>query len=66
MELTKHDHDKYLRACADPRATDAERALLSYCAAMAAGGEPVTTAQYLRCEALTGGSLSLHPSIYER
>lgn len=58
MRLTEHDHDRYLRACADPRATDEERAHLSYCAAMAAAGEPITRAEYLRAEAIVGGALS--------
>ena len=66
MKLTMHDHDQYLRACADPRATDAERETLSYCAAMAAAGEPVSAAQYRHCEALTGAALSREGSIYTR
>lgn len=66
MRLTMHEHDKYLRACADPRATEAEKALLSYCASMAASGEPVTKSDYLRAEALTGGALSTITPIADR
>lgn len=66
MRLTMHDHDKYLKAAADPRATEAERAHLSYCASMAAAGEPVTQSEYLRAEALVGGALSTRTPIYDR
>ncbi|WP_287995370.1 hypothetical protein [Acidiphilium sp.] len=60
------DHDYYLRAAADPRATDAERAHLAYCASMAAAGEPITRGEYLRAEALTGGALSTVTPIFDR
>lgn len=66
MKLTMHDHAKYIKACADPRATEAERAHLSYCASMAAAGEPVTKSEYLRAESLIGGALSTTTPIYDR
>jgi len=66
MKLSMHDHAQYLKACADPRATEAEREHLSYCASMAAAGEPVTKSEYLRAEALIGGALSTTTPIGDR
>ena len=66
MNLTNHDAEKYLRACADPRATDNEREHLSYCASMIHTREPVTRSEYLKAEAMIGGSLSTRECIYDR
>lgn len=66
MIASMRDHARWLRACADPRATTEEREILSYCAAMTAAREPITRAEYLACEALVGGALSLTTPIYDR
>lgn len=66
IKFSRHEHDIFLRACTDPRATEEEREHLSYCAAMCAAGEPVTAAEYLRAQALTGGALSTITPIFQR
>lgn len=66
VRLTMFDHDKYMAAAADPRATEDERRHLSTVAALAAAGEAVTDAMYLAAEAMVGGALSPRECIYDR
>jgi len=59
MRLTMHESEKYRKLAADHRATDDEKRLLSTTASLIAAGESVSKADYLSCEALAGGALSL-------
>jgi len=66
MKLTMNDHDCCLRCCADERATAEEREFLSYMASLAAARKPVSQAEWLRMQALTGGALSTVTPIQDR
>ena len=66
MTYTKTDHNTFLRACADPRATEHERQILGYAAALAAAGESVSRDEYLHAQALVGGALSTITPIFDR
>lgn len=66
MILTMHEHQKYLSASYDRRATADERDHLSYVASLIAAREPVKRADYLRAEALVGGALSTVTPIFDR
>lgn len=66
MLLTMTDHNHCLACAADPRATAEEREFLALMASLAAAREPVTQAQYLRVQTLTGGGLSTETPIRQR
>lgn len=67
MILSNSKHIKYLEAALDPRCTEEEKAFLGYMASLAAAREPVTREEYLRAEAILGGTrCSLTTPLYMR
>ena len=66
MKLMKTDHDRCLRACADPRATETEKIFLSAIASAYAANESISKRDFNRMNSLTGGSLSPDDSIFDR
>ena len=66
MLYTTHDHNCFLRACADSRATADERDFLATQASLAAARESVSRSDYLHAQALTGGALSTTTPIFQR
>ena len=64
--FTMTDHDRMLRACADPRSTEEERNFLSTMASLAAACEPVSNADYRRASTLAAINLHVEDSIFDR
>ena len=64
--FTMTDHDRMLRACADPRATDEEKKFLSTMASLAAAREPVSDEDYRRASTLAAINMHVEDSIFDR
>lgn len=64
--FTMTDHDRMLRACADPRATAEEREFLAYMASLAAANEPVEDREYRRASILAAINMHAEDSIFDR
>lgn len=64
--FTMTDHDRMLRAAADPRATEDERAFLGYMASLAAAREPVENDEYRRASVLAAINMHVEDSVFDR